>query len=45
MLMMVANKGIPVFYDDKMIADIASFSPSAGKPRGVMESWQASFAT
>lgn len=32
---------IPVFYCDQMVADIASFSPSAGKPREVVASWQA----
>jgi acetoin utilization deacetylase AcuC-like enzyme len=31
---------IPVFYADQMVADIESFSPSAGKPRAVIESWQ-----
>lgn len=30
---------IPVFFCEQMVADIASFSPSAGKPRHVMESW------
>ena len=30
---------IPVFYSDKMVADIESFSPSAGKPRHVVKSW------
>ena len=32
---------IPVFYDERMVAEIESFSPSAGKPREVMRSWQA----
>ena len=31
---------IPVFYADQMVADIESFSPSAAKPRAVIESWQ-----
>ena len=31
---------LPVFYSDRMVADIASFSPSAGKPREVMRSWR-----
>lgn len=31
---------IPIFYCDQMVADIASFSPSAGKPREVMNSWR-----
>ena len=31
---------IPVFYSEKMVASITSFSPSAGKPREVMKSWQ-----
>lgn len=31
---------IPVIYSEKMVADIASFSPSAGKPRAVMNSWR-----
>lgn len=30
---------IPVFYDDRMVAEIASYSPSAGKPRKVIDSW------
>ena len=33
-------RAIPVFYDDRMVADAQSFSPSAGKPREVVESWQ-----
>lgn len=32
-------KAIPVFYSKKMVADIASFSPSASKPIHVVESW------
>jgi acetoin utilization deacetylase AcuC-like enzyme len=32
---------IPVFYSDKALADSGSFSPSAGKPKHVVESWQA----
>ena len=32
---------IPVYYDDRMVADAESFSPSAGKPRAVVASWQA----
>ena len=32
---------IPVFYSDKVLADSASFSPSAGKPKDVVQSWQA----
>lgn len=31
---------LPVFYSDAMVADIDSFSPSAGKPRHVVRSWQ-----
>lgn len=30
---------IPVFYTSKMIADSESFSPSAAKPKPVVESW------
>jgi acetoin utilization deacetylase AcuC-like enzyme len=30
---------LPVFYSERMVADIESFSPSAGKPRGVVQSW------
>lgn len=33
---------IPVFYDERMVADAHSFSPSAGKPREVVDSWQRS---
>jgi acetoin utilization deacetylase AcuC-like enzyme len=29
-----------VFYDDRMVADIESFSPSAGKPLAALASWQ-----
>ena len=32
---------IPVFYSDRMVVDITSFSPSAWKPMDVMQSWQA----
>jgi acetoin utilization deacetylase AcuC-like enzyme len=32
---------IPVFYDARMVADARSYSPSAGKPREVVESWKA----
>lgn len=32
---------IPVFYSDHLLADSGSYSPSAGKPRHVVESWQA----
>lgn len=31
---------VPVFYTDKMVGDANSFSPSAGKPEQVVESWQ-----
>ncbi len=31
---------IPIFYCDQMVADVASFSPSAAKPREVMNSWR-----
>ena len=31
---------IPVFYRPAMVAEIGSFSPSAGKPALVVESWQ-----
>ena len=31
---------IPVFHADSMVADSESFSPSAGKPRAVVKSWQ-----
>lgn len=34
-------KSIPVFYCDAMVGDASSFSPSAGKPKPVVESWQA----
>ncbi|WP_194117402.1 hypothetical protein [Chitinilyticum piscinae] len=33
-------KRLPVFYSEKMIGSVASFSPSAGKPRAVLASWQ-----
>ncbi len=32
-------ESIPVFYTAKMLADAKSFSPSAAKPRAVLESW------
>lgn len=28
---------IPVYYDDRMVADAQSYSPSSGKPRAVVE--------
>lgn len=31
---------IPVFFDPRMVADAHSFSPSAGKPGRVVESWR-----
>lgn len=31
---------ISVFYTDEMVADAQSYSPSAGKPREVVESWR-----
>jgi acetoin utilization deacetylase AcuC-like enzyme len=31
---------IPVFFTEKMVASVTSFSPSAGKPRDVVKSWQ-----
>ncbi|MCC7182360.1 MAG: hypothetical protein IT509_02170 [Rhodocyclaceae bacterium] len=34
-------RAIPVFYDERMVADAQSYSPSAGKPRDVVESWKA----
>lgn len=34
-------KAVPVFFDPRMVADARSFSPSAGKPRLAVESWQA----
>lgn len=33
-------KSIPVFYTSKLVASSHSFSPSAGKPRLVVESWK-----
>jgi acetoin utilization deacetylase AcuC-like enzyme len=36
-----ALKAIPIFYSERMVADIESFSPSAGKPRDVVQSWRA----
>jgi acetoin utilization deacetylase AcuC-like enzyme len=35
-----ALTAIPVFYSECMVADIESFSPSAGKPRDVVQSWR-----
>jgi acetoin utilization deacetylase AcuC-like enzyme len=32
---------IPVFYSPRMVADAGSYSPSAGKPAQVVESWHA----
>lgn len=32
---------IPVFFSEQMVADAASYSPSAGKPGLVVQSWQA----
>ena len=34
-----ALEAIPVSYSNRMVVDISSFSPSAGKPRDVMQSW------
>jgi acetoin utilization deacetylase AcuC-like enzyme len=31
---------IPIFYTEDMVAEVASFSPSAGKPREVVKSWR-----
>lgn len=31
---------IPVFFDVRMVADAQSYSPSAGKPQAVVESWK-----
>ena len=36
-----ALEAIPIFYSERMAADIESFSPSAGKPRDVVLSWRA----
>ena len=30
---------IPVFYSSQMVADSGSYSPSAGKPEQVVQSW------
>ena len=30
---------IPVFYSERMLAETRSFSPSAGKPRHVLDAW------
>lgn len=35
-----AISAIPVYYDDRMVANAESFSPSAGKPRDVVASWR-----
>lgn len=35
-----ALDAIPILYSDKMVAEISSFSPSAGKPREVLSSWR-----
>ncbi len=32
---------IPVFYDPRQVANATSYSPSAGKPAAVVESWRA----
>ncbi|MBM5570601.1 MULTISPECIES: hypothetical protein [Deefgea] len=32
---------LPVFYSERMIGQVASFSPSAAKPKAVLESWLA----
>lgn len=37
---MSAPSAIPVFYDMRMVADAQSYSPSAGKPHAVVESWK-----
>lgn len=34
-------KQIPVFYSPEMVAHFDSFSPNAGKPTSVVESWLA----
>jgi len=31
---------VPVFYSEELIADAGSFSPSAGKPKAVVEAWR-----
>lgn len=33
-------QAIPVFYRDEMVVELEGFSPSAGKPRDVVRSWQ-----
>ncbi|TXH97581.1 MAG: histone deacetylase [Rheinheimera sp.] len=35
----VEMKLLPVFYDQQMICDVKSFSPSAAKPKAVIDSW------
>jgi acetoin utilization deacetylase AcuC-like enzyme len=37
----MAHFDIPMHYDARMVADSRSFSPSAGKPAAVVESWRA----
>ena len=32
---------LPMFYTEKMMGQVASFSPSAAKPKAVLESWLA----
>jgi len=32
---------LPVFYTEQMVADAASYSPSAAKPRAVLAAWEA----
>ncbi|TXH46189.1 MAG: hypothetical protein E6Q97_30035 [Desulfurellales bacterium] len=34
-------QSIPVFYDGRMVADSRGYSPSAAKPKQVVEDWQA----
>ena len=31
---------VPVFFTPKMVANISSFSPGAGKPARVVDAWQ-----
>ena len=31
---------LPVCYDEKMVAEVTSYSPSAGKPKAAVASWQ-----
>lgn len=37
---MPAPEALPVFYTDRQVAEIDSFSPSAGKPAKVVSSWR-----